>query len=157
MFPDRISARLRQISQSHQRGAMKRGQGTCSRFQSFQLTYHAHTTLIDIYRQSPIFSLVTNTQLRYNHVWYVCIPLNRPRYVHVPNRPLNRPRYVHVPLYVQSYMNVPTYLLAQNVYGPRFTSPHQRGEKNRLWAKGQACIKDKTQSWNCKNLMFTKL
>ena len=67
---------------------MKRGQGTCSRFQSFQLTYHAHTTLIDIYRQSPIFSLVTNTQLRYNHVWYVCIPLNRPRYVHVPNRPL---------------------------------------------------------------------
>ena len=48
-------------------GAMKRGRGMCSMFQSFQLTYHAHTTFIDIY----------------NHFWYV----------HIPNRPLNRPSY----------------------------------------------------------------
>ena len=29
-------------------GAMKRGRGTCSTFQSFQLTYHARTTFIDL-------------------------------------------------------------------------------------------------------------
>ena len=39
-------------------------------FYSFQLTYHARTTFIDIY----------------NHVWYLHLPLNRPRYVQVPNR-----------------------------------------------------------------------
>ena len=65
------------------KGAMKRGRGTCSMFQLLQLTYHARTTFIDIY----------------NHVWYVHVPLNRPRYVHLPNRPLNRPRYVNVPWY----------------------------------------------------------
>ena len=31
------------------RGAMKLGWGICSMFQSFQLTYHARTTFIEIY------------------------------------------------------------------------------------------------------------
>ena len=39
----------------HVLGALKQGPCMCSTFQSFQLTYHAHTTFIDIY----------------NHVWYV--------------------------------------------------------------------------------------
>ena len=39
-------------------------------------------------------------------------PLNRPWYVHVPNRPLNRPRYVHVPrsVQLQTDQNRPRYV-----------------------------------------------
>ena len=50
--------------------------------QSFKLTYHAHTTFIDIY----------------NHVWYVHVPLNRPRfwYVHVPRTDLRTCTYHRV-------------------------------------------------------------
>ena len=38
------------------KGAMKRGQGMCSTFQSFQLTYHAHTTFIEICSELCYFS-----------------------------------------------------------------------------------------------------
>ena len=35
-------------------GAMKRDRGTCSMFQSFQLTHNARTSFIEIYRQGSV-------------------------------------------------------------------------------------------------------
>ena len=46
---------------------MKRGRGTCSTFQSFQLTYHARTTFIKIYAKflnKSVAKLLQNTLRR---------------------------------------------------------------------------------------------
>ena len=42
-------------------GAMKRDRGTCSMFQSFQLTHNARTTFIEIYRQGSVKNHLVKT------------------------------------------------------------------------------------------------
>ena len=42
-------------------GAMKRDRGTCSMFQSFQLTHNARTSFIEIYRQGSVKNHLVKT------------------------------------------------------------------------------------------------